>query len=213
MRDVIITIVSLAFFFSFRRWSTANFISYLILCGAAFLLHIYTQKWYARKIECTAEYSILPNLLFFSYIFSFFSNGFIVFAALGTILARTSYKTRIGYTYTGLSRAEIGKIAIIGSVFNLLLALILKLFQGFNPLVASFMNVNLWLAVFNLLPIPPLDGSKVVISNRTGWILLFSISLVLALILPSLPIILAVILAIVIPIVLYSFPAVSALAK
>jgi Zn-dependent protease len=61
------------------------------------------------------------------------------------------------------------KVAIAGPLGNLILAvmfsLVLRLFPGMDSILASFIGlivyINLMLMVFNLLPIPPLDGSKV----------------------------------------------------
>lgn len=58
-------------------------------------------------------------------------------------------------------------IALAGPISNLILALIFGLFLRFDflpsgpsALFASIIYLNILLAVFNLVPIPPLDGSK-----------------------------------------------------
>jgi len=61
------------------------------------------------------------------------------------------------------------KVALAGPVGNLILALMFGLFIRFvpiaNPGLLSFLiiivYVNLVLAIFNLVPIPPMDGSRV----------------------------------------------------
>lgn len=56
-------------------------------------------------------------------------------------------------------------IALAGPVSNLILAIILsilgKLIPIIYPFTIPFIIINIGLAVFNLLPIPPLDGSKI----------------------------------------------------
>ncbi len=59
------------------------------------------------------------------------------------------------------------KVAVAGPASNLLIALILSLFlrqftfSSFVQLALSFaVYINIILALFNLIPIPPLDGSK-----------------------------------------------------
>lgn len=61
------------------------------------------------------------------------------------------------------------KVAVAGAVGNLVIAtlfgLVFRLMPlyslTFNGLIASIIYINLVLAIFNLVPIPPLDGSKV----------------------------------------------------
>lgn len=63
------------------------------------------------------------------------------------------------------------KVALAGPVANLALALALGLFLRFVPVAQSFANflaiavlINIVLAIFNLVPLPPLDGSKILAS-------------------------------------------------
>lgn len=61
------------------------------------------------------------------------------------------------------------KVAVAGAIGNLVIAILFGLVfrlmplysLTFNGLIASIIYINLVLAIFNLVPIPPLDGSKV----------------------------------------------------
>ena len=63
------------------------------------------------------------------------------------------------------------KVAVAGPLANLITAiffgLVLRFMPGLNLISASFLaaivQINLVLMIFNLLPIPPLDGSKVLL--------------------------------------------------
>jgi len=70
-----------------------------------------------------------------------------------------------------LTKSQIFKVAVAGPAANILLALSLTIaFHLFRletiPLLGSFVSLavllNIILAVFNLIPIPPLDGSRMV---------------------------------------------------
>lgn len=60
------------------------------------------------------------------------------------------------------------KVGIAGPTANFLIALILGMFMRFAPISLPFLMalsiiiyINIFLGLFNLLPFPPLDGSKV----------------------------------------------------
>ncbi len=71
-------------------------------------------------------------------------------------------------------------VALAGPGSNLLLAaviaLIIRLVGGINPftvLMTLIVYVNVLLAVFNLVPLPPLDGSKIlyaILPDNTTWL-------------------------------------------
>ncbi|MFO7637083.1 MAG: site-2 protease family protein [Clostridia bacterium] len=72
-------------------------------------------------------------------------------------------------------RQDMVKVGLAGPLMNILIALVSRImleifFHALNPgnfqvILLTFLNymyfVNLYLAVFNLLPIPPLDGSRI----------------------------------------------------
>jgi Zn-dependent protease len=70
-------------------------------------------------------------------------------------------------------------VALAGPVMNLLFALVLIIIAVLTgrgvPAVAQFAtmaaNLSIYLAVFNLLPVPPLDGSKMLIALRVPFVI------------------------------------------
>ena len=51
-------------------------------------------------------------------------------------------------------------------------------------LVLAVFKVNAGLAFFNMLPIPPLDGSKVVTWNPVAWLLVIGFAFLLSFVVP-----------------------------
>jgi len=55
-------------------------------------------------------------------------------------------------------------------VFAVILAVVARATAGFAPALAQFaargVNLSLYLAIFNMLPVPPLDGSKLLLAAR-----------------------------------------------
>lgn len=73
------------------------------------------------------------------------------------------YKLFKDFKFGPLKVALAGPISNIGLV--ILASLLARLAAGWNPIMAGLLGLvaflNCFLAVFNLLPIPPLDGSKI----------------------------------------------------
>lgn len=61
-------------------------------------------------------------------------------------------------------KKDMALVALAGPLTNIIIAIISALLLRFtnSPILYLILHLNLLLAVFNLLPIPPLDGSKIV---------------------------------------------------
>ena len=145
--------------------------------GAGFILHELGHKFVSMKYGYWAEFKLWPQGLIFALVTSFF--GF-VFAAPGAV-----------YTYADYMTDEInGKISIAGPVVNIILAIIFLViatavypsaFYSENSALIFIIcsvgySINSFLAVFNLLPIGNLDGSKVLTWNFGIWIITIAIA-------------------------------------
>ncbi len=87
------------------------------------------------------------------------------------LIAHFGWAKPVPVNFAVLTKRQIFKVAAAGPLSNILLALTLAatfhvLHLDANTMLGSFVLLgilfNLILAVFNLLPIPPLDGSKMV---------------------------------------------------
>ncbi len=137
----------------------------------AFFFHEIAHKLMAQKYGLWAEYRMFPKGLRLALLLGVFTP--IVFAAPGAVMFR------------GQVRAfEMGKIAVAGPLANIIIAMItlpLYLFVFFEDIllgriVLFICFINALLATFNLLPLGPFDGAKVVRWNATVWIILFIIA-------------------------------------
>ncbi|MBR3155605.1 MAG: site-2 protease family protein [Methanobrevibacter sp.] len=183
VRDLIIAFIVISLCFAIANAgrnmnAILTILPYIMVgVGTGFILHELGHKLVSMKYGYWAEFKLWPQGLIFALITSFF--GF-VFAAPGAV-----------YTYANHMTDEInGKISIAGPVVNIILALIFLAIgiavyrSAFTSQTAVIIftvclvgySVNSFLAVFNLLPIGNLDGSKVLRWNVGIWIVTIAIA-------------------------------------
>ena len=179
LRDIIISILVLGFVFSYNMWDTFNkgitsFIIAIFAIGIGFIVHEMAHRFVARRYECKAEYVIWPAGILLAILTTIFSGGSFIFAAPGFVMISTAYATRLGFRYVSLSKEEMGKIAFAGPFSSIFLAMIFKLLVPISKTIFSYaISINLWISIFNLLPVPPLDGSRIFSWNISVWFFAF----------------------------------------
>jgi Zn-dependent protease len=135
----------------------------LVAVGAAFIFHELAHKAVAQRFGCWAEYRMWDTGLIMAFLLAV-TLGF-VFAAPGAVYIQSGYAP--------ITRRENGLISLAGPVANLGLALLFLMlaFGGgvFGLLGRIGFIVNTFLALFNMIPFPPLDGSKVMAWDKKVW--------------------------------------------
>ncbi|MCD4739771.1 site-2 protease family protein [archaeon] len=144
----------------------------LIGLGTGFIFHEMAHRYVARRYGCWAVFRAWSWGLVLALGMAILTRGQFLFAAPGAV-------------YIGgkqLTPEENGKISLAGPLVNILVGLSfvglllycasIGLRQGdflFDlGLIGSM--VNFFLGFFNLIPFPPLDGSKVMQWNPTAWL-------------------------------------------
>jgi len=173
LKELAISAVVLGFCFAWiqRRYIYLPFLEVflimLIAVGVSFIAHEMAHKIVAQRYGHFASYRMWDTGLIIAF-FLAVTVGWI-FAAPGAVY--------ISPGYYSISREENGVISMAGAAANLALAFIflfLRSFSGFLGIVGGLgLFINVWLALFNLLPIPPLDGSKVLSWNPRIWGVMF----------------------------------------
>ncbi len=172
-REMIIAILVLSLLFSYPSFRL--FPLFLFILIFSFTLSNFSHQFFAKKFGYAISYRIWPLGLIVAIILGILTGGVIKFAGIGASVilpyrfSRWKYKKEI-------STDEIGIIAAAGICTNLLLAVIARILQG--PFIHIYL-ANICLAFYNLFPIPPLDGSKILMWKMWFWLFLFIISFVL----------------------------------
>ena len=131
-----------------------------------FLLHELAHKWMAQKYGCWAEYRGNRKGLLLALLMG--AVGFLI-AAPGAVMVAGHVTNR-----------QHGHIAAVGPLTNIALALAalpfyLLLANAAGPLgwagaLAQFLVIiNLILGGFKMIPVPPLDGSKIMAWSNAAW--------------------------------------------
>jgi len=177
IRDIVIASAVLAFVFSYEGISRiGDFISNLPLAVFAvvtgFILHELAHRYFARRYGAHAEFKMWKEGLLLAIGIALLTNGAFVFAAPGAVMI---YPRSSLWGHTTLTKRKMGIIAIAGPVVNIILASIFLVINVYYPsqLFKLGALVNIWLALFNMLPIPPLDGSKVFYWDKRIWVASF----------------------------------------
>ena len=129
----------------------------------ALVFHEFSHGWVANKLgDPTAKYAGRLTLNPMAHL-DLFGSLMILFVGFGW-----AKPVPVDSRYLANPRTDMMKIAFAGPAANLLLAFIagslIRLTGNMGVLssmLIMFVQINIMLAVFNMIPIPPLDGSQI----------------------------------------------------
>jgi Zn-dependent protease len=160
----------------------AGLFLYVIIIFSA-IIHEYSHGWMAyRQGDPTAKYAgrltlnpfphmdlfgtvLLPFFLLFAFPILFGTGGFFFGYAKPVPINPNNFRDQ---------RKGLIFVSLAGPASNFLVAIILGLIVRFYPgiLISGYLGyiafINIWLGIFNLVPIPPLDGSKLLFGFLSG---------------------------------------------
>ncbi len=149
--------------------------AYVLTVGSGFLLHELAHKYVAIRYGAHARFESwtvgLVIMLALAVIPSIFDIRLGLFLAPGAVMI---------YAMRPMTSKQAGLISVAGPLTNIALSVV---FLGLSILAAPVevlsavllmgAAVNMGLAWFNLIPLPPLDGFKVFTWDWKAWLLMF----------------------------------------
>lgn len=189
LRGIIISILVIAFIISFDEWgygANINISVGLLNLGNAILITALTllvrhsaQRIGALQIGFTAEYRMWTWGLLLGLVLAFVSNGNIWLLMPAGIVCHHLAGHRLGWFRYGINYYAVGIVALWGPLANVLLVIFFKIISTmiYNPLIEKAILLNIGMAIWTMLPIPPMDGSRVFFGSRLTYI--FSLAFII----------------------------------
>jgi hypothetical protein len=178
----IVTVV-FAFIFSFREWGSQafdarvglqNFGIGIIVAAISLLVYLGCQRLVALKLGARLDHSFSWNGLLLSLASVLITNGRIgIYAATSVNLTGMEYH-RLGIKPRGIGLKTYALVALAGPLGTLFFgALVRAVFPGLE-LADKIVRFCMLLAFWNMLPIPPLDGSRLFFASRLVYVFVFA---------------------------------------
>lgn len=141
----------------------------LLAVASAFIPHELAHRFTAEHLGLRARFRLSVSSLVSSLLLCLVTGGVMKVGAAGAVEVE------------GFATADdAGQIAIAGPLANIAVACLASLLAPASLIFGTIALVNAGLAIFNLLPLPPLDGLHVFRWNRGAWSLVFGLALLTA---------------------------------
>ena len=140
--------------------------------GTGFVFHELAHRQAARSFGFVSEFRMWKEGLIIALGIAVISMGNLVFAAPGATY----------FFGTNVTREQNGKISIAGPITNIIVGFVLVSLLLVAPnvfigkIIFNAAWINFWFAFFNLLPIFPLDGAKVLAWNPGAWVVTIAVA-------------------------------------
>ncbi|MGB9623106.1 MAG: hypothetical protein ACPL07_04595 [Candidatus Bathyarchaeia archaeon] len=166
IRELVVATLVMAVVFSYPLWFM--FPLCLVILATGLIFHELAHKLAAINMGYYAEFRMSPTGLLASLVASVASGGLIKIGTPGAV----------HITGGAVDSRDMAQIALAGPLANLVIALFFGLGKYLIlPLAVPIVVANWSLALYNMLPIQPLDGHHVFRYSRTLWASIFLLAL------------------------------------
>jgi len=218
-RGFLIAILIISFIVSFDKWGSGNifdpasgffnFLAALLIVALSVLVHDAGQRIWGLAIGYKIEFKMWTFGLILGLIAAFLNNGRIPYLWLilpGGFMIHHMAGHRLGWFRYGINYFGQAMVALAGPLFTLMLIILLKILNSIvpSPIIGEAIKFNVIYLITNLLPIPPLDGSKMFFGSRMAYAFLMPALLIATILMVvDVPVFLALVLSMFIGVVLW----------
>jgi Zn-dependent protease len=183
--NIVVSVLIIALIFAYNvKTPGATFATYpraLLAVSVVMLLHIAAQKFMASRLGCVAFYRLWFPGLIMSLLLMIIGLKPIVLVG---VVSLSAYKFgRFGFKSRQMTMTEIGWIGTAGPATSIIMASLFKILAAGSAAGGTLFSymaiVSGLIAFFSLLPIKPLDGSKVVLWDPVVWMFMMLILLLI----------------------------------
>ncbi len=179
----IASILALSFIISFREWGATefnllvglfNWLNAALIVTLVFIVYNAAQRIAGLSAGFNAEYKMWATGLLMGLIVAFASKGRIWVLLPGGLLLHHLAGHRIGHYRYDINYYEQGMISVAGTISLITIAALFKIINVniHNSLLNKLIVFCVVLAIYDILPIPPLTGSKLFFGGRLTYIFL-----------------------------------------
>ena len=176
--SIAITTIVIAFIISFRDWGPGdpvnihlgliNFFNSILIVLLSLLLVESAVRIAALSFGFQAEYEPFTIGLFISIVITFVSRGFVWFFMPNGFKLEPLTAHRLGHHRYEVDYFTLGMISLFAPIMHIALAIFFKAvyIAAPNAILLKAFHLNTLMAIYQILPIPPLAGSKVFFGSR-----------------------------------------------
>lgn len=185
IRGFVISILVLSFIISFREWGIEefnllgglfNWFNAALVVTLVFIIYNAAQRIAGLSVGYNAEYKMWATGLLIGLVFAFVSKGRIWVLLPGGLLIHHLAGHRLGHFRYESDYFQHGMVAVAGTVALITMAAIFKVLNTvfYSALLDKLILFCVVFAIYDILPIPPLSGSKLFYGSRMVYAFMFS---------------------------------------
>lgn len=186
LRDLFIAMAVITFAFAYDDKTEVfqlghwifNYIKIFFIVALAFFFHESAHKIMGLSLGIRTEFKLWTLGTYITLLCTFLFQGKIYIILTGGIMFYHMAIQRLGHFRYGLNLLSCGIIGAAGPVANLVMATFWETIalMGIMPEFFHQMTfINLYYAVFSMLPLPNLDGMSLFAASRMNYVFFFSI--------------------------------------